>query len=102
MGDLDVKIDRTRQIITFRRNGQAETMTVDQLFDEIEMMFHKIPIRADDGCKAPEAPQTSDSLRTWLTECDKPLTDPLKYPDQVRIEPGRPLAARLVEESRLS
>ena len=93
LGVFDVKIDRGRQIITFHNKGQVETLTVDQLFDEIERMFNKIPIMADDGCKALEAPQTSDSLRSWLTECDKPLTDPQKYPDQALTEPGRPLAA---------
>ncbi len=93
MGDLEVRIDRARQIITFRSNGQLETLTVDQLFDEIEKMVHKIPIRADDGCEALKPPQTSNSLITWLSECDKPLTDPLKYPDQALTEPGRSLAA---------
>lgn len=78
MGDIDVKIDRARQIITFRNNGQTETMNVDQLFDEIETLFHKSPIMANDGCKAPETPQTTYSLRSWLAKCDKPLTDPLK------------------------
>ena len=102
MGALEVKIDRTRQIITFRSNGQLETLTVDQLFDEIEKMFRKIPIMANDGCKALKPPQTTYSLITWLSECDKPLTDPLKYPDQLLIEPGRSLAAPLVDESRLS
>lgn len=93
MGGLDVKIDRARQIITFKNNGQTETMNVDQLFDEIEELFHKSLIMADDGCKTLKAPQTTNSLRSWLTECDKPMTDPLKYPNQALTEPTRPLAA---------
>jgi len=102
MGDLEVKIDRRRQLITFRSNGQLETLTVDQLFDEIESMFHKIPVMADDGCKALEAPQTSASVSSWLAECDKPLTDPLKSIDKALTEPGRTVAAPLEEDRRLS
>ena len=93
LGDYEVKIDRSRQIITFRNNGQVDTMNVDQLFDEIEKMFSKSPMMANDGCEALQAPQTSDSLRSWLSECDKPLTDPLKSISQALTEPGRPLSA---------
>lgn len=39
LGALDVNIDRTRQIITLKKNGQVETLTVDQLYDEIESIF---------------------------------------------------------------
>ena len=90
MGDIDVKIDRRRQIITFKRNGQAETMTVAQLFDEIESTFSKA---------RPPAQTTLDPFgggtidRTgppWLSNCSKPVTNPLC---QALTEPARPLAA---------
>ena len=79
MGDLEVKVDRARQIITFRRNGQAETMTVDQLFDEIESIFSKA---------RPTAQTTEEGF--WLPNCPTPLTNPL---GQALTEPGRPLSA---------
>lgn len=84
MGDLEVEVDRRRQIITFRRNGQAETMTVEQLFDEIESIFSKA--RPAQITLDPFGGGTIDRIApTWLSRCDKPLTDPLRYPDQVVI-----------------
>lgn len=77
LGALDVKIDRTRQIITFKKNGQVETLTVDQLFDEIEGIFSK---------SRPAAQTTLDPFgggtinrieAPWLSDCSKPVTNPL-------------------------
>lgn len=87
LGDHKVKIDRKRQIITFKRNGEVVMLTVDQLFDVIADMFEKDPEQPL------EAIQTGEHIRNWLTECDKPLTDPLKYHNQALTRPARPLAA---------
>lgn len=89
MGDLDVKIDRARQIVTFRRNGQAETMNVEQLFDEIESIFSKA--RTAQTTLDPFGGGTIDRIEApWLPNYPTPLTNPL---GQALTEPGRPLTA---------
>jgi len=82
LGVLDLKIDRTRQIITFKRDGETETLTVDQLFDEIERMFLSAKPAAQDRITPPEG--------SWLSDCPKPVTNPLY---QALTEPRRPLLA---------
>ncbi|MBA7703973.1 hypothetical protein ES703_112770 [subsurface metagenome] len=108
--NLDVKIDRQTQTITFERAGQVEILTVDQLFDEIESLFATpgAPVimptlgsngRRLNGPREPqEAPQEQISLRAWLTKCDKPLKNPFKYIDQPFTEPARPPAADQTED----
>ncbi|MBA7496446.1 hypothetical protein ES702_07054 [subsurface metagenome] len=93
LGVLDLKIDRTRQIITFKRDGETETLTVDQLFDEIERMFSSAKPTAQvtldpfgGGAIDHLTPQES----SWLSDCPKPVTNPLY---QALTEPRRPLSA---------
>jgi len=89
LGALDVTIDRNRQIITFHRDGQAETMTVSQLFDEIESIFSKA--RPAQTTLDPFGSGTIDRIEpTWLSNCGKPVASPL---GQALTEPARPLAA---------
>lgn len=77
MGDLDVNIDRTRQIITFKRDGQAETMTVEQLFDEIERMFSSAK-PASQVTLDPFGGGTIDRIEApWLSDYSKPSMNPL-------------------------
>jgi len=87
LGDLDVRIDRRRQIITFKRNGQAETMTVAQLFDEIESTFSKARPAAQITLDpfgggtidriSPPGGHISPPGGFWLSNCNKPVTNPL-------------------------
>jgi len=89
LGALDVKIDRRRQIITFERDGRSETLTVDQLYDEIEGIFSKA--RPAQTTLDPFGGGTIDRIEPpWLSNCSKPVTNPL---GQALTEPGRPLAA---------
>ena len=76
LGDLDVRIDRRRQIITFQKNGQTETMTVNQLFDEIESLSKAKP--AAQTTLDPFGSGTIDRIEGfWLSDCNKPVTNPL-------------------------
>lgn len=93
LGGLDVKIDRRRQIITFKRNGQAETLTVNQLFDEIETIFSKAQPTAQTtldpfggGIDRIEAP--------WLSNCNKPVANPLGQAQRAGKAPGSSQAGR--------
>ena len=89
LGALDVKIDRRRQIITFERDGRSETLTVDQLYDEIEGIFSKA--RPAQTTLDPFGSGTIDRIEpTWLSNCGKPVASPL---GQALTEPARPLAA---------
>jgi len=75
LGDLDVKIDRRRQIITFKRNGRTETMTVNQLFDEIESVSKAKPAAAQTTLD-PFGGGTIDRIEApWLPNCSKPATN---------------------------
>jgi len=99
LGKIEVRIDRARQLIYFKRNGRTEILTVDQLFDEIESIFTKI------RPSAPAAQTTLDPFGggtidrimppdgSWLSNCGKPRTNPLGNNDQALREPARPLAA---------
>jgi len=93
LGVLDLKIDRTRQIITFKRDGQTETLTVDQLFDEIERMFSSAKPAAQVTLD-PFGGGTIDRITlpgsSWLSDYNKPAANPL---GQALTEPGRPLSA---------
>ena len=89
LGALDVNIDRTRQIITFKRDGQSETLTVDQLYDEIESIFSKAKPVAQTTLDRFGA--TIDRINPpWLSNCSKPVTNPLGL---ALTESARPLAA---------
>lgn len=80
LGALDVRIDRRRQIITFQKNGQSETLTVDQLYDEIESIFSKAkPSSAPrEVTLDPFGNGTIDRIEGfWLSDCNKPVTNPL-------------------------
>jgi len=106
LGKMEVEIDRTRQLIYFKRNGKTEIMNVNQLFDEIESIFTKIKP------SAPAAPISLDPFGggtidrisppggrigppggSWLSNYDKPQTNPLGNNHQALREPTRPLAA---------
>lgn len=77
VGALDVTIDRTRQIITFKKNGQVETLTVNQLFDEIENIFSKAKPAAQITLD-PFGGGTIDRIEgSWLSNHSKPITNPL-------------------------
>ena len=93
LGDLDLKIDRRRQIVTFKRDGHTETLTVDQLFDEIESIFSKAR-PATQTTLDPFGGGTIDRItppeRSWLSDYNKPVLNPLF---QAPTEPGRPLSA---------
>ena len=98
LGKMEVEIDRTRQLIYFKRNGKTEIMNVNQLFDEIESIFTKV------RPSAPAAPITLDPFGggtidrisppggSWLSNCDKPRSNPLGINDQALRGPARPLA----------
>lgn len=78
MGDVDVKIDRARQIITFKRDGQAETMNVDQLFDEIERIFSNGRQRRQPNQVTldPFGGGTIDRIESpWLSDYNKPAAN---------------------------
>lgn len=78
LGALDVKIDRRRQIITFQKNGQSETLTVDQLYDEIESIFSKAKPAAAQVTLDPFGGGTIDRIEApWLSECKEPIVNPL-------------------------
>lgn len=83
LGVLDLKIDRTRQIITFQRDGQTETLTVDQLFDEIERMFssakpESVGRRRPTVTLDPFGGSTIDRIDSaWLSDYNKPAVNPL-------------------------
>lgn len=106
LGKMEVEIDRKRQLIYFKRNGKTEIMNVNQLFDEIEGIFSKV------RPSAPAAPITLDPFGggsidrisppnsricppggSWLSNYDKPQTNPLGINDQALSEPARPQAA---------
>ncbi len=93
LGVLDLKIDRTRQIITFKRDGQTETLTVDQLYDEIERMFPSAKPAAQVTLD-PFGGGTIDRINpqegAWLSDYHRPSAKPL---GQALTEQGRPLAA---------
>lgn len=82
LGVLDLKIDRTRQIITFQRDGKAETLTVDQLYDEIESIFSKakpaMPVqRRPDVTLDPFGGGTIERIEgSWLPDCNEPAVNP--------------------------
>jgi len=77
LGVLDLKIDRRRQIITFKRDGQTETLTVDQLFDEIERMFSSAKPAAQVTLD-PFGGGTIDRIDSaWLSDYNKPAANPL-------------------------
>lgn len=96
LGKMEVEIDRNRQLIYFKRNGRTEIMTINQIFDEIESIFTKArpaaPITLD-----PFGGGTIDRIGppggSWLSNYDKPRTNPLGINDQALSEPARPLAA---------
>lgn len=83
LGKMDVHVDRSRQIISFNKNDKTETLTVNQLFDEIEGIFSKAMQKSEKAIYQP----------FWLTNCDKPITSPLSFINQPVIKPARPLAA---------
>jgi len=90
LGALDVTIDRRRQIITFHKDNQSETMTVAQLFDEIESIFSKAR-PATQTTLDPFGGGTIDRIEApWLSNCSKPVTNPLY---QAPTEAARPLTA---------
>ncbi|MBA7523269.1 hypothetical protein ES705_15392 [subsurface metagenome] len=93
LGALDVNIDRTRQIITFKRDGESQTLTVDQLYDEIESIFSKAKPAAQTTLD-PFGGGTIDRITlpgsSWLSDCSSPVTNPLGL---ALTEPARPLAA---------
>lgn len=77
LGALDVKIDRTRQIITFKKNGQVETLTVNQLYDEIESIFTKAK-PAVQTTLDPFGGGTINRIEApWLSDYSKPAANPL-------------------------
>jgi len=78
LGALDVKIDRTRQIITFQKDGQVEMLTVDQLYDEIEEIFSKAKPAPAQVTLDPFGSGTIDRIDgSWLAECKEPIVNPL-------------------------
>lgn len=99
LGKLEVEIDRTRQLISFKKNGKTEILTVDQLFDEIESIFQATRPATGLPGKTTNLPKNRPS---WLSNYDKPITSPLVLFSQAVIEPARPLAAHQVEDRRLS
>ena len=93
LGAVDVTIDRRRQIITFHKGSQSETMTVAQLFDEIEGIFSKARPAAQTTLD-PFGGGTIDRISPpWLSNCNKPRTNPLGNNHQALTEPAKPLAA---------
>ncbi len=98
LGKMEVEIDRTRQLIYFKKNGRTEIMNVNQLFDEIESIFTKV------RPSAPAAPITLDPFGggtidrisppggSWLSNYGKPQTNPLGNNSQALRGPARPLA----------
>lgn len=99
LGRMEVEIDRSRQLIYFKRNGRTEIMTVNQLFDEIESIFTKVrpSAQAAQNTFDPFGGGTIDRISppggSWLSNCDKPQSNPLGFNDQALSEPARPLAA---------
>ena len=100
---MDIEIDRTRQLIYFKRNGSTEIMNVNQLFDEIESIFAKAKPSAPATQRQPDLFGGGPIDRisppdghidppdgSWLSNYDKPQTNPLS---QALREPARPLAA---------
>ena len=80
MGKVEVRIDRARQLIYFKRNGKTEILTVDQLFDEIEGIIPDARSAAQNALD----PFSDCSIKrivppgcSWLSNYDKPHTDPL-------------------------
>jgi len=97
LGKMDVEIDRNRQIIYFKRNGRTEIMTVNQLFDEIEIIFTKARPAAQvtlDPFGGGTIDRISPPGCSWLSNYDKPRTNPLGNNGQALREPARPLAAQ--------
>jgi len=88
LGKIDVEIDRTRQIIYFRKNGQTETLTISQLYDEIESIFQV----ASKATGEAEAVGAAANKPSWLPAYRKPVRNPLGNHEQALIEPARPLA----------
>ena len=103
LGRMQIEIDRNRQIIYFKKNGRTEIMTVNQLFDEIESIFTKakptVQTTMDPFCGgsidhiSPPNSRISPPGGSWLSNYDKPQTNPLGINDQALSEPARPPAA---------
>lgn len=100
LGKINVEIDRTRQMIYFEKNGQTQTLTVNQLFDEIESIFSKA--KKPTARLAGETVNPAVNRPSWLPDCGKPVINPLVFNNQSLIKPARPLAASQTEENRLS
>lgn len=96
LGKMNVEIDRNRQLIYFTKAGRTEILTVNQLFDEIESIFTKARPAAQITLD-PRARGTIDRISPpggfWLSNYDKPQTNPLGNNGQAPREPARPLAA---------
>jgi len=98
LGKLDVEIDRNRQLIYFTKAGKTEILTVNQLFDEIESIFSKTT-----RAPAPESQVTLDPFggggidrieAPWLSNCNKPVANPLSMAQRADKAPGSSQAGR--------
>lgn len=87
LGNFEMRIDRSRQLIYFIKNGKTEILTVPQLFDEIESVFTRVSM----ATKAGEMADPAINRPSWLSLCEKPVTDPLGNNSQALIEPARAL-----------
>jgi len=94
LGKLDVEIDRNRQLIYFNKAGKTEILTVNQLFDEIESIFTKAQPAAQTTLD-PFGGGSIDRIEApWLSNCNKPVANPLSLAQRADKAPGSSQAGR--------